>query len=189
MTTETRNQADQSRNPRAARPHVRGRLRHRHRVRHRCRRAWTRTSSAPSRRKKDEPEWMTRMAPGGLPPLADDADAALGEARHRADRLPGDQLLLRAEGPKYASLDEVAAGTAGHLREARRAAARAREARRRRGRRGVRLGLGRHHLPQGTGREGRDLLLDVRSGPRISGTGAGSTSAASCRPATTISPR
>ena len=37
--------------------------------------------------------------------------------------------------------------------------------------------------------KGVDLLLDVRSDPRASGTGASSTSAASCRPATTISPR
>ena len=46
------------------------------------------------------------MAPGGLSPLADHDPAGLGQAADRADRLPGDQLLRRAE-EEFKSLDEV----------------------------------------------------------------------------------
>ena len=88
-----------------------------------------------------------------------------------ADRLPGDQLLRRAEGrPEVAGRSRSEA--AGNLREARHPAARARRAGRRGGGRGVRLGLGRHHLPQAAGRGRRDLLLDERGDPRVSGAGA-----------------
>ncbi len=37
------------------------------------------------------------MAPQGVPPLAHDAGADLGERQHDPDRLPGHRLLLRAE--------------------------------------------------------------------------------------------
>ena len=47
--------------------------------------------------RKNEPEWMTEWRLDGVSPLVDDADAALGQAAHRADRFPGDQLFLRAE--------------------------------------------------------------------------------------------
>ena len=112
------------------------------------------------------------VAPGRLPPLPDHAPAGLGQAADRPDRPAGIELLLRAQGAQVQVAGRGAEGTAGHLRQARRAAARARQAGRRGGGRGVRLGIGGHHLPQGAGRQGRDLLLDLRSHPRIPGAGA-----------------
>ena len=156
----------------AAGPSLRGRLRHRHRIRHAAAGPERGHRARSSRRKKDEPEWMT--------------DWRLAAYRHwltmtsphwaKLEIAPIDFQAISyysaPKGPKYAVARRGAAGTARHLRQARRAAARARAAGRRGGRRGVRLGLGRHHVPQGTGREGRDLLLDVRGDPRASGTGA-----------------
>jgi ABC-type transport system involved in Fe-S cluster assembly, permease component len=68
-------------------------------------------------------------------------------------------------GPK--SLAEVDPALAGNLREAGHPAARARRAGRCGGGCGVRLGLGRHHLPQAAGRGRRAVLLDERGDPRI----------------------
>src|SRR3546814_14161796 len=58
-----------------------------------------------------------RVAAGSLSPLADHAKTGLGQAQHRPDRLPGDQLLRRTQGGA-----EIAGrrgpGAAGNLREA-----------------------------------------------------------------------
>ena len=145
-------------------------LRHRHRNRDAAagpgRRRRARDLGAQERARMDD-----RVAPQGVPALADDDAAALGEAPHRADRFPGDQLFLGAEEPA-----EIArrgrSEAARNLRQARRAAARARASRRRRGRCGVRFGLGRHDVPQGARRSRRDLLLDLRGDPRASGSRA-----------------
>jgi hypothetical protein len=106
------------------------------------------------------------VAPGGLRALAVHGARRLGPAAHRADRLPGPELLLGtqvAEGrPQEPRRRRPQA--AGDLREARRAAARARPPGRRGGRRGVRLGVGRHHLPRAAGRSRRDLLFVLARG-------------------------
>ena len=68
-----------------------------------------------------------RVAPEGVPPLADDDGADVGERQLPADRLPGDRLLLRAEGPGRRP-EEPRRGrsrAARDLREARHPAARA----------------------------------------------------------------
>ena len=108
------------------------------------------------------------MAAGRLPALPGHARARLGEAADRPDRPAGAELLQRAEGPQVQVAGRSAAGAAGHLRQAGRAAARTRQAGRGGGGRGVRFGQRGHHLPQGTGREGRAVLLDVGSGARAS---------------------
>ena len=83
--------------------------------------------------KKDEPEWMTRVAARGLPPLAEDGRAPpLGEASHYP---PIDYQAIRY----YAAPEEAAEArqprrsrsrAAPHLREARHLARRAEAARR-----------------------------------------------------------
>ena len=68
------------------------------------RRAWTRDIIHFLSAKKDEPEWMTEWRPR-LPPLADDAGAALGEV-DRADRLQA-IVFLGAPKAEVRLLDEV----------------------------------------------------------------------------------
>ena len=138
--------------------------------------------------KKDEPEWMTEWRLAAYRhfltmPMPDWAKLQIAPIDLQAlSYYSAPKAEVRLAGRR-------AAGTAGHLRQAGRAAARTRQAGRRGRGCGVRLGQRRHHLPQGTGREGRDLLLDVRSHARSTRTWSSSTWAAWCRPATTISPR
>jgi Fe-S cluster assembly scaffold protein SufB len=97
--------------------------------------------------KKKRARVAARVAPQGLPPLADDDRADVAEGALPADRLPGHHLLLRAQaeedGPK--SLDEVDPEL---LAPTRSSASRctSEAPRRRGGRRGVRQRLGGHHL-------------------------------------------
>ena len=143
-------------------------------------------------RKKDEPQFMLRLAAEGVSPLADDARAALGAPAHRADRLPGDLVLLGAQGasadaPK--SLEEVdpklletydKLGIPLHER--------ARLA-------GVAVDAVFDSVSVATtfkerlGEGRRDLLFVLRSGAEASGSWSRSISAASCRTRTTTSRR
>ncbi len=101
------------------------------------------------------------VATGGAAALAVNGAAGLGPAAHRADRLPGTELLLGTEvaagRPQVARRRRPQA--AGDLRAPGRAAARTRAPGRRGGRRGVRLGLGGHHLPRAAGGGRGDLLF------------------------------
>ncbi len=121
------------------------------------------------------------MAAGGLSPLADHDRADLGPRQLSQDRLSGSLLLLGAEAEEA---DRLArrdrSGNPQDLREARHSPARSRGAGRRRqagrraqdrGRRRVRLGFGRHHLPEGIEGRRRDLHADLGSDPRASRTG------------------
>ena len=74
---------------------VPARLRHRHRVRHGAARPG-RGRHPADLAQEGRARVHARVAAEGLPPLADDAGAALGARAHRADRLPGDLLLLGA---------------------------------------------------------------------------------------------
>jgi len=72
--------------------------------------------------KKDEPEWMTQWRLDAYRhfltmPMPDWAKLQI------ADRSAGAELLLRAQGPEVRLAGRRAQGTAGHLRQARRAAA------------------------------------------------------------------
>ena len=116
---------------------------------------------------------VARVAPQGLRGVAGDGGARLGQARHRPDRLPGDQLLGGAEaeaGPRQHGRRRPRDPR--HVRQARHPAARAEDAEQRRRRRDRRLGVGDHHV-QGDARRGRrDLLLVLRGGPRPPRAGA-----------------
>ena len=119
------------------------------------------------------------MAAEGLSPLADDADARLGQAERAADRLPERLLLGRAQDqgrPEVAgrgrSRDPARLRKAGHSVGRAGGAGRRRGRAQDRGGRGVRQRLGRHHLPQGAGAGGGDLPLDLRGDPRVPGDGA-----------------
>ncbi len=107
-----------------------------------------------------------RVAAQGLPPLAEDERADLGQRPLRPHRLPGDLLLRRPaeEGP-----EEPRRGRPRDpqdLREARHPAAGARAARRRRRRRGLRQRLGGDHLQGQAQGGGRPLHALLRGGPR-----------------------
>ena len=111
-----------------------------------------------------------RVPAEGVSPLAHDDRAEVAERQVPADRLPGHQLLLGAEGEAEARVDGRGRSRAHpDVREARRAAARAEGARRRRGRRDLRLGVGDDHLQEEARRGRRHLLLDVGSGARPPG--------------------
>ena len=72
------------------------RVRHRHRVGHAS--SWVeRGRGARDFKEEGRARVAARVAPEGVPPLADDDRAALVERQVRADRLPGDQLLLGAQ--------------------------------------------------------------------------------------------
>ena len=114
------------------------------------------------------------MAAQGARPLAHHGGADLGQGRAPADRLPGDQLLRRAQ-VRRRSAQEPGRGrsrAAAHLREARHPDARAGGARRRRGRLRVRQRLGRDHVQGEARRARRHLLLDLGGAARSSGAGA-----------------
>ena len=172
------------------RPRLPARLRHRHRVRHRA--------AGPGRRRRaadlaqeERARVPHRVAPEGAAPLADDAEPHWAHVQHRADRLPGDLVLLRAEGEDRRP-EEPGRGrpeAARDLREARRAAARARAARGRRGRCGVRQRLGRHHVQGAAGGGGRHLLPVLRSGAEASGADRAVSRHRRAVRATTSSPR
>ena len=128
-------------------PRVQVRFHHRHRAGHLRARAFRR-DGAPDLGAQGGARVAARVAPQGVPPLAHDEGADLGERALSADRLSVDRLLRGAEVDEERA--EVARrrrpGAPQDLREARHPAPRARRARRRRGRRGLRFGLGRDDL-------------------------------------------
>ena len=98
--------------------------------------------------------------------------AALAERQVRADRLPGHQLLRRAEGEEEAQ--QPGRGRSGDprdLRQARHSARGAEAALERRGRCGVRLGVGGDDVPQQAGGARHHLLLVLGSGEGSSRAG------------------
>ncbi len=76
-------------------------------IRHRCRRAWTRTSCARSRRKKDEPEWMTDWRLAAYRHWLTMPMPRLGQARRSRRSTSRRSATTPRRRPKYASLDEV----------------------------------------------------------------------------------
>ncbi len=145
---------------------------------------WTGTPSVPCR-PEGRAEVDDAVAPGRLPPLPDHADAGLGwleiapidlqalatTPRRRARSTPRWMTCLRASG---------------HLRQA--AAARACQAGRRGGGRGVRLGVGRYHLPQELAEKGI-IFCSMSEAIKEHPSWSASTWAPWCRSATTTSPR
>ena len=109
-----------------------------------------------------------RLAPEGLPPLARDDRAEVGEGLLPADRLPGDPLLRRAEVDE--GRPEEPRGRRPRappdVREARRPARGARHPRGRRRRRGLRQRVGRDDVPREPREGRRHLLLLLRGGAR-----------------------
>ena len=122
--------------------------------------------------KKGEPEWLLEWRLKAYRVVAQDDRADVAERQVRADRLPGHQLLRRAEGEEEAgqhgrsrSRDPRDVRQAGHPAD------RAAVAGRRRRRCRVRLGFGGDDVPREAGEAGHHLLLVLRSGARASRSG------------------
>ena len=169
----SRRHGDLDRQHRAARePGIQVRLRHRRR----------RRGGAARPRRGDHPHHLgqegraavaARLAPEGVPRLADDDRAEVAQRALPAGRLPAHHLLLGPEAEAAAREPRrPRPRDQGHLRQARRADRGAEDDGRGGGRRGVRLRLGGHHLQGQAGRVGHRLLLVLRGGARPSGSGA-----------------
>ncbi len=114
-----------------------------------------------------------RVAPEGVSRLAEDGVPRLVQRALRADRLPGDQLLLRAQAAQAAEQPRRGGPRGpGHVRQAGHSAGRADgPGRRGRGRR-VRQRVGGHDVQEEAGRARDHLLLVLRGGPRAPRAGA-----------------
>jgi Fe-S cluster assembly protein SufB len=102
--------------------------------------------------KKEEPEWMTQWRLEAYRHFLTMQQPDWAKLQIGPIDLQALSYYSAPKGPKYKSLDEVPKELLDTYDKLG-------------GGCGVRLGLGRHHLPQGAGREGRDLLLDLRSHP------------------------
>ena len=113
-----------------------------------------------------------RVAPQGVPRVAQDGRAALAERHLRADRLPGRELLRRAVGEEEAQQPRRSrSGDSRDLRQAGHPDRGAEAALERRRRCGVRLGVGRDDVPQQACRARHHLLLVLGSGEGSSRAG------------------
>ena len=113
-----------------------------------------------------------RMAPEGVPAVADDEGADLAERQVRADQLPGHRLLLGAEEEEGAEQPRRGRSRGqDDVRQAGHPARRAEAPRRRRRRRGVRQRLGGDDLPREAEVVRHHLHVVLRSGARASRAG------------------
>ena len=114
-----------------------------------------------------------RVAAGGLPPLADHGGADLAEAALPADRLPGDQLLLGAQG-RRSGRSRWTRSTPRSARPTTSSASRSASRRSWPASRSTTCSTAsRSRPPSGEARRARHhLLLDLRGDPRASRAGA-----------------